>query len=315
MGQVPVGSIDIQLFAAHAVRHSAEMSSAPLVDSYDFNSLCAAVTAEDRRADLSDAVLRSGWENVVLETADWIYRFPRDDHVAFDRELAILARLEGRLPAATPRVEWIGQRARFAAYRKLLGDAFDLATYLRASAGQRDALASSLAEFLTAMHSSFDADEIDRLGIPALGADSGDVPEPMNLDALPSHVRPAAAAVLAEHHRRWIAGSVPGPDVVLHNDFHLQNLVLAGPLGPVAGVWDFSCVVVGRPTFDLRYFEGDSIDLLTRIASHYEWLAGRQIDVAAAITANRREIIGDAIETGTMSDLIKAVERWGDPHQ
>lgn len=279
---------------------------APLVDSYEFESLCAAVIAEDRHVDLSDAVLQSGWENVVLETADWIYRFPRSDDVAFDRELEILARLDGRLPAATPSVEWIGERARFAAYRKLTGDSFDPAAYFSASTSQRDNFAYSLAEFLTAMHNGVDAAEIERLGIPALG----DVAAPLTLEALPSRVQPIGAAVLAEHHRRWINGTVPGPDVVLHNDFHLQNLVLAGPLGPVAGVWDFSCVAVGRPTFDLRYFEGDSIDLLTRIATCYERLSGRRIDVAAAITANRKEIISDAIETADMSELIKAAERW-----
>lgn len=279
---------------------------APLVDSYDFESLCTAVLAEDRQADLSDAAFRSGWENVVLETAEWIYRFPRSEDVAFDRELAILARLDGRLPAATPSVEWVGERTRFAAYRKLTGAVFEPALYFAAAAGERDGFAESLAEFLVAMHGSFDEPEIQRLGIPSLR----DIVGPISLRLLPPQVRPVAGAVLAEHDRRWATGAVPGPDVVLHNDFHLQNLVLAGPLGPVTGVWDFSCVAVGRPTFDLRYFEGDSIDLLTRIAARYERISGRSIDITAAITANRREIISDAIETGDIAELLGAVEGW-----
>jgi hypothetical protein len=60
-------------------------------------------------------------------------------------------------------------------------------------------------------------------------------------------------------------------------------------------------------------FESESIDLLTRIASCYERISGRAIDIAAAISANRREIISDAIETGDMSELIKAVDRWTGP--
>lgn len=283
------------------------MTAVPLVDSYDLESLCAAVIAEDRSADLSDAVLRSGWENFVVETGGWIYRFPRSDDVAFDREMAILARVDGRLPAATPSVEWTGERTRFAAYRKLVGDAFDPGAYSGASKGERHAFANSLAEFLVAMHDFFDTTEIERLGIPAVGDGS----DPVHLDGLPAHLRVPAAAVLTEHQRRW--AGVPGPDVVLHNDFHLHNMVLAGPLGPVVGVWDFSCVAVGRPTFDLRYFEGDSIDLLTRIASCYERISDRPIDIDAAITANRKEIIGDAIETGDMSDLIRAAKWWTDP--
>lgn len=289
------------------VRDPAGMAAAPLVESYDFESLCAAVLAEDRQVDLSDAVLRSGWENFVLETAAWIYRFPRSEDVAFDRELAILDRLDGRLPAATPRIEWIGARTRFAVYRKLIGDTYDPAAYSGASDGQRDALAYSLAEFLIAMHDIFDPADIERLGIPPVSGTS----EPIRLDGLPVPLRAGAAAVLAEHRHRWL--SVPGPNVVLHNDFHLQNVVLSGPVGPVTGVWDFSCVAVGRPTFDVRYFEGDSIDLLTRIASCYERISGRAIDMAAAISANRREIISDAIETGDMSELTKAVDRWTGP--
>jgi aminoglycoside phosphotransferase (APT) family kinase protein len=280
------------------------MTAVPLVDSYELESLRAAVIAEDRHVDLSDAVLRSGWENVVLETADWIYRFPRSDDIAFDRELEILAHLDGRLPAATPSVAWIGRRTRFAVYRKLTGHVFDPAAYYDASANDRDALACSLAEFLVAMHDVFDPPEIERLGIPAIGG----VHDSVRLDGLPAHLRAPAAAVLTEHQRRWT--SVPGPDVVLHNDFHLQNMVLAGPLGPVAGVWDFSCVAVGRATFDLRYFEADSIDLLIRIASRYEGLSGRSVDIDASISANRKEIIGDAIETADLSELTKAVERW-----
>lgn len=73
--------------------------------------------------------------------------FSAQRDLAFDRELAILARLDGRLLAATPRVEWIGEKTRFAAYRKLIGDTFDPAAYFGASDNERNALAGSLANF------------------------------------------------------------------------------------------------------------------------------------------------------------------------
>src|SRR5262245_7925023 len=80
--------------------------------------LTAAVLAEDRSVDLAGAVRRAGDENVVLETREWIYRFPKGS-VDFDRELRLLAALDGRLPASTPRVEWVGEQTRFCAYRKI----------------------------------------------------------------------------------------------------------------------------------------------------------------------------------------------------
>src|SRR4051812_38340101 len=87
--------------------------------------LLALVVAEGRDdVDLAGAVLRTGWENLVVETRDgWILRFPRPG-VDFERELAILAAVAGRLPVPTPEVVWTGRRTRFAAYRRLTGATF-----------------------------------------------------------------------------------------------------------------------------------------------------------------------------------------------
>lgn len=283
------------------------MEPTPVVRAHDPATLRAAVAAEDRQADLSDAVVRSGWENVVLETPEWIYRFPRDDGVDFRRELAILTRLDGRLPAAIPRIEWVGERTRFAAYRKLVGSTFDDSAYAAAPARDRDALADSLAAFLAAMHDAMSPEEIERLRIPRLDRAATALPDP---DRLPPAARDGIDALLADHESRWRDQRVPGPDVLLHNDFHFGNIVLAGPVGAVTGVWDFSCVAIGRPTFDLRYFEGDSLDVLERIAARYERATGRAIDIGAAMTANRVELVTDTIDTGDTAELIEAKARW-----
>lgn len=98
----------------------------------------------------------------------------------------------------------------------------------------------------------------------------------------------------------------------LHNDFHTGNMVFAGP-GPVtelAGVWDFSCVQVGEPALDLRYLDGGPRDLLDRVAHEYERLTERQVDVAAAVVANRVENALDAVETGRLELLEAAVATW-----
>jgi aminoglycoside phosphotransferase (APT) family kinase protein len=286
------------------------MSLAPVIGSADLDVLCAAVAAEDRGADLSAAVLRSGWENVVVETAEWIYRFPRESNHAFDRELAILERVRGRLPAPTPRVEWVGQRTRFAAYRKLAGTAFDSDAYGRAASAQRDVVARSLAEFLAAMHDCLSPAEIAALGVPVINDGSNQQAARPRLDLVPSAVRATVDAVLEAADRRWSAGAVPGPPVLLHNDFHAGNLVLDGPVGEVVGVWDFSCVGLGSPSFELRYFEAESLDLLARLAVQYERATGRVIDVDAAVLANRVECICDALDTDDAGSLEAAVARW-----
>jgi aminoglycoside phosphotransferase (APT) family kinase protein len=273
----------------------------------DRESLVAAVEAEGRGVDLAGAVVHAGWENVALETRDgWILRFPRP-HVNFERELAILARLAGRLPAQIPNVEWTGRHTRFAAYRKLEGAAFDLEAYDRATAGERDRLAASLAAFLAAMHHALTDDEVAELGIPDLTAAGNDAPRPF--EKLAPDVKAYAHDLLDEADALRVNRK---PTVVLHNDFHFFNLVLTTPVGEVKGVWDFSCVATGDPSDDLRYISGDSTDLLHRIARQYEQATGTPIDTRAAVLAGRIERIFDAIELGTADQLPARVATWRD---
>jgi Phosphotransferase enzyme family len=111
----------------------------PVVNGFDAATLLAAVASEGWPVDLSGAVLRSdGWENAVIETADgWILRFPRVADLPFEREVAILDRLAGRLPVPIPAIAFTGTRTRFAAYRKLTGTAFDREAYLAVPAARR----------------------------------------------------------------------------------------------------------------------------------------------------------------------------------
>jgi len=276
----------------------------------DRASLIAAVLGEGRDdLDLSGATVKSGWESVVLDGGDgWIYRFPRP-HVAFERELAILHRLQGRLPAPIPVVEWTGQHATFAAYRKLEGCEFDHDVYEGASSGQRDVLAASLAGFLVAMHSALTTVEIAELGIPA----PGDPFVPIatirtRIASVPASVRSVVDDVLDEAESR---ARQPDGDqlVVTHNDFDFSNMVLAGPVGRLTGVWDFSCVQLGPRSADLRYLAGRSPDLMARVGAHYERLCWKPIDVRAAVRADRVERIGDSLDDRP-EDLEQVVSDW-----
>jgi len=286
----------------------------PVVGAADESALIAAVAAEALPLDLTAPVLHGdGWENVVLETRDgWIVRFPREESLPFAREVEILDRLAGRLPAAVPLIAYVGAQTRFAAYRKLVGAAFDRAAYLAAPARERDVLASSLAAFLAAMHSCLTPAEVAEIGIPPVdhGRDRSVVA--VGLDTLPRKHRPTVASLVERHERMWAPGRVPGPSVVLHNDFHTGNMVFepGRAVGRLVGIWDFSCVAVGEPTFDLRYLGDSPRDLFDRLADQYTRLTGRAVDVTAAIVAGRMENVADAVEAGQPALLEAALARW-----
>nr|WP_238362395.1 phosphotransferase [Actinopolymorpha pittospori] len=276
---------------------------------WDRDSLIAAVAAEGRDVDLSDAVRRSGWESVVLETRDgWILRFPRP-HVAFEREVALLRRIAGRLPARTPVIVWTGERTKFAAYRKLNGCVFDVEAYRRAPSHQRDRLARSLAGFLVAMHAVLTPGEIAELGIPG-GGDSDDAQILDRLDRVPRVVRHDVETLLAEIAALRRERAELGRPVVLHDDFHFGNVVLDGPVGYLVGVWDFSCVRMGDPSEDLRYLAGGPVDLLDRVAHAYEQLSGRHVDTRVATMAHRHEVVSDALDLDEPETLVDVVTRW-----
>lgn len=289
--------------------------------------LVAAVEAEGRDVDLAGAVRRSGWENVVLSTAEWIFRFPRGARAAYERELALLSLVDGRLPVPTPRIEWAGARTPFAAYRKITGSSFDPVAYAAAPATDRTIMARSFAEFLAAMHCCLTAAEIAELGIPAPGRADGPgrsdraIGGPgrsdeagrsvalgacVQSDQVPPPARAFVTTLLteaAEHPAR-------GLNVLLHNDFHCGNLVLDAPVGRLAGVWDFSCVELGPATLDLRYLDNESRDLLRRTAAEYERISGRSAGVSAAIVANRIEWVCDLVELGHPERITGLVDQW-----
>ncbi|HCU50721.1 MAG TPA: hypothetical protein DGG94_13125, partial [Micromonosporaceae bacterium] len=247
----------------------------------------------------------------ILETADgWMLRFPRDETLDFRREMRLLKMLRHRLLVPIPDVEWMGTRTRFAAYRKLTGAAFDRARYAVATEAQREALASSLARFLAAMHDSLTVAEEAALNVPVLSHEETLELVVKDMSWLPASHRKHAEHLIGQFATIWIGGNVPGPDVLLHNDFHTGNMVFATPVGELTGVWDFTCVQIGAPSFDFRYFDAAPRDLLERMAGHYQMLTLRPIDVRAAVVANRMEDLFDVLETRRMDLFDAATARW-----
>jgi aminoglycoside phosphotransferase (APT) family kinase protein len=279
----------------------ADPTPGAVLDTTDPARLAAAVAAEGWPLDLDGAELDdSGWENVVLATRDdWIVRFPRDEALPFQQELAALNRLRGRLPVAIPEPRYVGRKVRMMAYRKLVGATFDESVYRAAEPAQRTLVARSLAEFLAAVHAVPPAADT-----PVIRHADTHRRIVERLDRVPASRRKEIAELADRFARTWVEpGAVPGPAVLLHNDFHLDNMVFDGPAGRLAAVWDFSCVAVGSPTFDLRYFDRGPRDLMARLAAEYTACTGREIDLAAAALARRIEDIDDAITTGRMEIL------------
>lgn len=276
-------------------------------DGLSLADLLSAVLAEDRDVEVGDAVRRSGSESVVLETTEWIYRFPRD-HIDFDRELAILATLNGRLPAAIPRVEWTGRRSRFCAYRKIRGWQFHPGSYQSASRSRQTSLAVSMAEFLVVMHDALSEAEITRHGVPVFFPLSARA-DLVSLGAIPEEVREDVRDLIARARRA--SEEVAGREAkLLHNDFTSDNMVFDGPVGRLSGVWDFSRVSIGPPSFDFRFLLRLPDLLTNEVIREYERLTGREIDQEALVISARIGDVVALVRRGTRDDLVRTVLSW-----
>ena len=266
--------------------------------------LIEAVQAEGRRVHLAGAVRRAGDQNYVVETAEWIYRFPRS-WIDLDREVALLAVLDGRLPVAIPRVEWVGQHSRFCAYRKIVGRRFDRDRYLSETRGSQRALAASMAEYLVALHEALTETEIASIGIPdffTLEA-RADLIDPNDV---PASVRSDVESMLAR--ARELSAQLDGR-LLLDNDFTSENIVLDPDSGLLSGVWDFSGVTVGPASFDFRALLRDPDPLTEDVVHEYERRTGREICRDAYVIAFRITDLRQHMRKGP-ADAVRLIHSW-----
>ena len=269
------------------------------------DELTGAVLAEGRPVDLAGAVRRAGDENVVLETPDWIYRFPKEG-IDFEREMRLLDALHGRVPVATPKVEWIGEKTRFCAYRKIKGWQWDRRAYQTASRSSQRTLAGSLAEYLAAIHQALTEEEIASVGVPdffTLEQRAGLI----RFDAVPTEVHAEVEELIAR--AQHIGARVSGR-MLLHDDFTTDNLAFDGEMGRLCGVWDFSHSSVGPASFDFRYLTYEPDPLTADVVHEYERITGAEIDQEAFVVATRVADVLRQIRRGGPDDIVSTVRTW-----
>lgn len=254
----------------------------------------------DSEAEFDDAELLVGWEGAVVRTADgWIYRFARTSEATFNRELKVLALIDDQLGVPTPRVERTNQQHLVMAYRTITGSALDLPRIIATNAADRAPLTRSLATVLAAMH-NLEYDSI--IDLP--GVDHSEMVGHARQAA--SQASGAQADQLAALIADWESCSLAEPaeqPVLLHGDFHPGNMVFGSEVGPITGLWDFSCVEHGDPANDFRYLVSDSYDLAAEVADHYAELTGREVDLAAAQLIATIEQVSDAVVEDRLDSL------------
>ncbi|GAB3751262.1 phosphotransferase [Microlunatus parietis] len=278
--------------------------------SLDGMLVALAVEADANSLDFSHAVRREGWESVVVETRDWIIRFPRHrDHARFATELAVLAYVSGRLPVETPEVAWTGEHTCCMAYPKIIGTEFTPKDWHAASDVDRRKLTDSLADLLIAWREALTGADVSSLGVTSIGGVPYVGQLTSSLASFPPAMRPAIENLLTEYSALYERDLAHGGAIVLHGDFHLGNMVLDGRCGAVTGLWDFSCVATGAFTWDLHYLAGEVSDPAEDLSPPG---TGEHLDLLAGVLARLSNIVTSPEANLMLSDLMQCAEWIGD---
>ena len=211
------------------------------------------VAAAAPGVDVSGAVaIEGGWDSFVLDTGEWIFKFPRRPEVepAFRSEIALLRSLAGAVPLEVPRFEVVVEEpVLFAGYPKIPGA--PLTPDFRTERAGRD-----LAGFLAALH-ALPVDVALGAGVPG-GAEAWRARQEELVADLVAKVSP-----LLPERERDIARAVfdafladaasfdfePAP---IHYDVGPTHL-LARADGSLTGVIDWGDAWVGDPAADLAW--------------------------------------------------------------
>jgi aminoglycoside 2''-phosphotransferase len=190
-----------------------------------------------------------GWDHqVVVLDERLLFRFPNEQYYrdVLPLEIAALEQLDGTVAAAVPRMTHVAPDASFAGYPLLPGEPLTPARFASLPDADRAAIATQLAELLTAMHTRVRIDAV----VPLWDvAEENDAAERVARDRLPALLTPpqlAAALAILDDARALVAEAPV--QVLLHGDVYADHLLWDGRR---LAVIDFSDLARGDPAVDL----------------------------------------------------------------
>jgi aminoglycoside phosphotransferase (APT) family kinase protein len=206
----------------------------------------AALAVAHPTVDLAGArVVDNGWDFVVVDTGEWVFRLPRREPVAMALrvERRLLAMLGRWLPVRVPdlSLHTLPDGTPYGMYPRLPG--------VSATCADAVGIAPDVADLLTALHAVDAADGV----IVGLAA-----PGKLDLDVLAGRATTEVVPLLpwesvAALHEAFATLREPVPvEVVVHADLGASNLLVEG--GRLAGVIDWTDTHIGDAAQDLSWW-------------------------------------------------------------
>lgn len=221
--------------------------------------------------------LTQGWDSVALECDGWIFKFARtpEAEVRLRREVAILQFLKPRVTMPLPHMVFNDGPVPFSQHLKIPGSSLESADYLRLGEGQRNALATRMAQLYSELH-VLPLNRMQQVG--ATGVDPWMAPDDIIAGAgpkLPRGYKGFLDRTVSAYRKLTISGD---EQVYGYFDGHGWNMAFDHEMGLLNGVFDFADSGFGARHRDLSYSNWISADLTLRIIDRYEELTRRAVN-------------------------------------
>lgn len=225
------------------------------------------------------AFLGAGMDSdAYLVNDEWVFRFPKRAAVAraLGREVAVLPKLAGRLPVATPQFAYIGRQTGngllFAGYRIIHGKPLTADIYDSLPFSGQERVLATLAAFLRGVHSypvaTAAADGVEELSTREWVASCWASGQTLALPFLPLY----AGAALARLIEGFLADTrnFANTPRLLYADFAPEHILYDAGTRNIVGIIDWGDLSIGDPDFDLLYLRQDyGEEFVRRLLGHY----------------------------------------------
>jgi aminoglycoside 2''-phosphotransferase len=195
----------------------------------------------------------------------WVFRFPKREAVAraLRREVALLPKLAGRLPVATPQFAYLGHQTGgglpFAGYRLIPGEPLTPERFAALAPHDQEQVLATLAAFLHGVHTFPVADAVmcgvEETPLRAWVETCWTTGRAAVLPLLEHDDRLALTALI--EHFLEDEQNVTYTPCLLYGDFAPEHILYDPAARAIAGIIDWGDLTIGDPDFDLLYLYQD----------------------------------------------------------
>lgn len=268
-------------------------------------------------------VIGTGWHHDAVEVNHGIvFRMPRGDHgsditaESVHYETGVLKLLRGKFDVTIPDPLYVAGDESYFGYPKVdgiqLSDVWDDCIET-----ERDKILSDWVDVIVGVHDSVSLQQARELGIPLFSDPDTDPAETakkiFDVVDLSESVYDFARGTIDDVAKIDIDTE---QDTVIHNDLHLENMLVDPNTHQLTGVIDWTDVCIGPIARDFAVWEWRADGSLEKAAELYYKKTGKTVDIQQARLWKHLEAISDIVEADATNDVKKivgclaAIARW-----